>query len=333
MIETRYTIGGSKSLNCIAFSHLPRSHYAPSSAGTYRDAWRFVRLDFLQDDFVVKRYIPEVWTLGSGARVDLEATIMERLSSSPRILDIYGHCGSTVHLETMRSDLWDKIITGEGDRAGFVSQAELDKLDDVYPQNNLTISEKLQISLSMAESLADLHNFPGGVMYHADTHIEQWLIAPDGSIKLNDFNNAKIMKWNRQTNRYCPFNSAYGELYRSPEEYEYWDQDESVDTYAFGNNIYTMLTGLWPFYDQEYRNIRHSKVQTQLVKGLRPFVDQRYVIRSFIERNLIKLMRTCWAHNPKDRPSMSEVVSFLRKIKAIAKEKGELHPSNLIKID
>ena len=37
--------------------------------------------------------------------------------------------------------------------------------------------------------------------------------------------------------------------YRSPEEFGSGILDERVDVYAFGQNIYTLLTGLWPYYD------------------------------------------------------------------------------------
>lgn len=89
---------------------------------------------------------------------------MERLSSSPRVIDIYGFCGTSVLLEAMASDLHTKIIAGDG----FASQNDLDELDDVNPLNNFTTSEKLQIALAMVESLADIHGFEGGMIVHAD---------------------------------------------------------------------------------------------------------------------------------------------------------------------
>ena len=135
-----------------------------------------------------------------------EANILERLSRSPRILNIYGACGTSVFIEAMASDLHTKIIKG----TGFAAQEELDKLDGVHPLNDFTPSEKLQISLDMAMSLADMHGFEGGPICHADTHIEQWLIAPDGSIKLNDFNNARQPTWDTRKGEYCLKHSSYG---------------------------------------------------------------------------------------------------------------------------
>ena len=163
---------------------------------------------------------------------------MERLTPSPRVVDILGYCGTSVLLEAMASDLHTKIIIGNG----IASQQTLDELDQVHPLNNFTASEKLQISLDMIESLADLHGFAGGKIIHADTHIEQWLIAPDGRIKLNDFNNARLPRWDSKHNNYCEIVLIYGGIWRSPEEHNGLLQDESIDIYAFGNSIYTLVS-------------------------------------------------------------------------------------------
>lgn len=171
-------------------------------------------------------------------RIHKEAIVLERLSHSPRVLNIYGHCGTTILIEPMAHELYSKIISGKG----LDSQERLDKLDNVYPNNNLTASEKLQITLSMAESLADLHGFSDGPIIHADVNPEQWLIAPDGTIKLNDFNNAHEMRWNEEKQELCEKSGNYWDIFRSPEENTYdLPQDESVDAYALGSSVYAMV--------------------------------------------------------------------------------------------
>jgi serine/threonine protein kinase len=284
----------------------------------------------VEDDFVMKRLMMKrSFDQKDISSIHKEAIIMERLSSSPHILGIYGYCGITVFVESMESDIHNKIIPGEG----LVAQEELDKLDNVYPNNTFTASEKLQISLSMAESLVDLHEFiEGGVVVHADTHIEQWLLAPDKILRLNDFNNAKVMQWNRQNQEFCLTKGSYGGVWRAPEEYVGNPQDETKDTYSFGNGVYTLLTGLWPFYDEEFQGMDHDIIQDAIINGKRPFIDRRYWQRSFIEQELIKIMEACWAPKSRDRPSMSQVVDDLYTIKAMAQKKGELEQSNWIRI-
>ncbi|KAL3903565.1 MAG: hypothetical protein SGILL_010398, partial [Bacillariaceae sp.] len=300
------------------------------SHGTFRDAWKFHRQD-IPDDFVLKRFmLHKKYNQGDLHTIHKEAIIMERLIASPRIMDVYGYCGTSVLVETMASEIaYSKIILGDG----LASQAELDKLDGVYPKNNLTNSEKLQLSLSMAESLVDLHEFrEGGLVVHSDIHIEQWLVAPDKTLKLNDFNNGHVMRYDLKRQEYCTRHSMYGGTWRAPEEYDGGAQDETKDTYAFGNGIYAMLTGLWPFYNDEFNGVDTDTIEDAIIAGKRPFVDERYKQQSFIEKMLVEIMETCWAQDRKDRPSMTWVAEILRKVKATAQKKGELEQSRWLHI-
>jgi serine/threonine protein kinase len=176
------------------------------------------------------------------SRVEREAVIMERFTRSPHILDIYSHCGFTVLVEAMKSEIYDEIVPQE-----YIKQTELDKLqvEDVHPFNKLTVSEKLQIAIYMAESLADLHGHEGGLIVHGDVYIEQWLLAPDGSLKLNDFSDSLRAEWHEKKQKYCFDNEKSGsKTWRSPEEYEGSLQDDRSDVYIFGNCIYALVSHL-----------------------------------------------------------------------------------------
>jgi hypothetical protein len=50
--------------------------------------------------------------------------------------------------------------------------------------------------------------------------------------------------WSKNKMRYCTSRTTYGGTNRSPEEYSGEKQDESKDTFAFGNNIYTMVSSI-----------------------------------------------------------------------------------------
>ena len=54
--------------------------------------------------------------------------------------------------------------------------------------------------------------------------------------------------------------------------------------------------------------------QKDLIDGKLAFVDPRYRGRSFIEGKLVEIMEKCWAYNPTKRPSIFEVVEFLRRV-------------------
>lgn len=248
--------------------------------------------------------------------IQAEALIMERLTKSPRIMNIYGHCGFSVSAEVVPIEFEEVAVPGEGYQS--IEEVEERNKDGIRPYNNFTSDQKLGFALEMAESLADLHGFKDGVIVHDDVQMCQWLRKPDGTMKLGDFNRATIMQYDVENEQYCKFNNgnAFGN-YRSPEEYAVKNLDEQIDVYSFGNNIYALLTGLWDFYDVN----DDGKVQKVLIEGSLPYVDPRYKERSFAERKLVELMEQCWKYDPAERINIFDAVAFLRKA---MKENNEL---------
>lgn len=112
--------------------------------------------------------------------------------------------------------------------------------------------------------------------------------------------------------------------YRSPEEYESRLKDEphgwmneQIDTYSYGNTIYVLLTGLWPFYSTD-----DEVVKKKVMNGTRPYVDPRWRTQGFLESKLVEVMEQCWRQDPDERISIFEVVRQLRDVK---KEYYEKH--------
>lgn len=164
------------------------------SHGYYRDTWLVEphRRDLLDREFILKtlRLIEDhEFDYYNMRKVEKEAVVMERLTASKIIVDIYGHCGTSIIAEAMPGEVTMSIVPADDiddyDR-GHIKQEELDEMqeDDVHPMNNLTIKEKVDLALLMAESLAELHGFNGGMIIHGDLHPDQWLKTADGSIKL-----------------------------------------------------------------------------------------------------------------------------------------------------
>ena len=77
-----------------------------------------------------------------------------------------------------------------------MKQADLNDKYDVQPQNDFTPLEKLQLGLGMAESIAVLYGYEGGVFVHDDVKVCQWLRSRDGKRVLGDFNGAHILELN-----------------------------------------------------------------------------------------------------------------------------------------
>eukprot|EP00957_Ditylum_brightwellii_P104480 7959368-Ditylum_brightwellii.AAC.1 len=85
---------------------------------------------------------------------------------------------------------------------GFIDQKDLNDKDDVDPQNKFTATEKLNIALAMAESLADLHGFKDGMIIHDDVQLCQWLWDKNGKLRLGDFNRAELSLWSEKDQKY-----------------------------------------------------------------------------------------------------------------------------------
>jgi hypothetical protein len=245
-------------------------------------------------------------------KVTKESVVMEALTSSPRIVDIYGHCSTSTMAEYLPGDITTQIVPGDKEDydRGHISQVELDDLqqDDVHPLNNFTVMEKLSLALLMTESLADLHGLPTGVFVHGDAHPDQWLVTMNGALKLNDFNNGNFLEFNPHTMEYCKYWTEYGGAYKSPEEFRGDYCDEGVDVWALGHGIFGLLTGLYPYY----RTKSHAKIRQMVMDGKKPYIDPRYRTRGYMESRMVQIMERCWEYESEHRVSVFEVAHFLR---------------------
>ena len=60
------------------------------------------------------------------------------------------------------------------------------------------------------------------------------------------------MLWDDETQEYCKYKNGKGHGdWRAPEEYADKPLNEKIDVWSIGNNIYSVLTGTYPFYNVE----------------------------------------------------------------------------------
>lgn len=128
-----------------------------------------------------------------------DAVIMEHLSPSPRIMDMYSLCGTSLVVKSMPVSVEKQIVPpGTWDATN-------------EPRNDLSPSTKLAMALEMAESLADLHGFRQGVIVHGDVQLGQWLQeSSNGTLVLGDFNLARVLGWDETKQRYCKYKVGRG---------------------------------------------------------------------------------------------------------------------------
>jgi hypothetical protein len=65
---------------------------------------------------------------------------------------------------------------------------------------------------------------------------------------------------------------------------------------------------LWVFYDED----NDEKMQQRLMNGEKAYIDPRYKERSLAESKLVYIIDLCHEFEPEKRPSIFEVVEFLR---------------------
>ena len=176
--------------------------HSVSSEGAYREVYLSTLHSPVEETVVFKAYY---W--GSGYRhrdfeyMRMDAIVSEKLSSSPRIVNIYGFCGTSMINEAMvHGDLFEL--------ASALDEPPDGGDDPLIVFNNLTGTQKLNFALGMAEALAVVHSYPGGVIVHDDVKAAQFLITDEGGVKLNDFNRAEIMLFNEKDQEYCRYRNG-----------------------------------------------------------------------------------------------------------------------------
>ena len=252
-----------------ASSSIERPHYI--SSGMWRDVWsvtpRWVP-GLLSEQRAVLKMIKQEHdvTFRNLDRHRRDAMVMERLTSSPNVVSIYGHCGNTV-LTEMGAQTLESVLLGRDDSGR----------DDAAAAAAATVSRstpmgRLRLARDAANGLAALHEVTGGPVIHADITAKQFLVDFDGTIKLNDFNRCRLMPHNNVTNEKCRIRipSAPG-LHRSPEEYQREQVDEKMDVYSLGNVLYSILTGTKPWGDQGSNTIKRW-----VRDGKKPTIDKTF---------------------------------------------------------
>lgn len=211
-----------------------------------------------------------------------DALVMERLTSSPNIVNIHGYCGNSILSEFIPLTLTD-LIQNDLERRRQQAQHNNTQSENVahgslsvsspmtesnQKQTRNTEAGRLNLSVAIVKGLYDIHNrFPTGPIVHADLTSEQFLVTASGQVKMNDFNRCRFMA-HRKSNasELCPFiiPSSPGKN-RSPEEYGDKELTEKLDVYAIANILFFILTGDPPWF-----KVGEFETQHLVEQGERP---------------------------------------------------------------
>eukprot|EP00978_Attheya_sp_CCMP212_P008458 scaffold19863_cov52-Attheya_sp.AAC.4 len=222
-----------------------------------------------------------------------DALAMERLTESPHILDIYGFCGNSGLFQfSDGGDMYDAIWSENKDK------------------KNLTKLDRLHLASQVSIGVADMHNVDKegqASIAHTDITPTQFLLI-DGFYKLNDFNRARFIRWNHNEDKPCTYRVGSNPgKFRSPEEYNYFNQTEKVDIYSMGNIFYALLTEFWPFED-----MKEKDATEQVKKGKTPLIP--IAVREstdIMDKVLLNATAMCWIKNPEERATARQVADYL----------------------
>lgn len=239
--------------------------------------------------------------------LEMDGIVSANVVPHPRMVNFYGSCVLSQLNEAMKYGDAEQIVVYDRCEGNITMSLS----HPLVSANDMSPVQKIIYALDMAESIAQLHNNPLGVIVHGDIQLTQWLIDENGRPRLNDFNRATIMMYSKEKEKYCKFRNGVGPGdWRAPEEYRNDPLDEQVDVFSLGNNFYVLLTGVYPFPEL----CEYSDVAEMIVQGKRAFIDPRWKDQSYEEGKLAELISMCWEENPADRPNIGQVVTFLADI-------------------
>jgi serine/threonine protein kinase len=204
--------------------------------------------------------------------------------------------------------------------------------------NNLTNEEKLQMAIEISEGIAEQHGCNKGIMMNDDIELKQWLQRKrkivrrtdnngrdtydnsskfESSIFLNDLGNTIFRSFHNESQNYCEMFVQYGGDFKAPEEFQGTYVDESADVWPIGNIIYTLLTGLHPYYNISSTWKKQLELIWNATQTYVPYINPHYYNRSYIEHEMINVMKACHQHDPINRITIFDVIKRLHKIKHI----------------
>lgn len=244
----------------------------------------------------------------------VDAVVMERLTSSDHVVDVYGVCGLSLLTQFASASL----------------TARADRLPPIG---------KLKLARDVARGLADVHGIAdddsaaaarnGGrdgaaALVHNDLNTAHVVLREgDATPLFNDFNVARLQLWDEEAEGPCGFETnLFSPQWRSPEEQRSYDNlqherlTEKVDIYAFGNVCYRFATGqrawrnghgsLTDEYKAEIAAKKREGEMPPLPPAVRDSTDPAM-------QALLAAMKLSYEYDPADRPTARDLVTMMDK--------------------
>ena len=222
-------------------------------------------------------------------RQTVDATAMDRLNSSPFVVNPYVICGLSIVSEHM----------------GIFLRSRVRRKDK-------PARRRLQLAVQVAQVVADTHE--AGIA-HMDLQMKNYFLK-DRTAHLNDFNLGQIVGVGRPQ----PVKGIEGYQHRPPELLNgtvYPDSDpRKFDVYALGNVLFEVWTRRNPYEDLDMSN---AEIAQRKVAGFDPPVPARIMTQAITDisielRAIQEASRACFRPKPSDRPTARQVAAGLESV-------------------
>lgn len=230
-----------------------------STAGSWRSVWKLHEDTFNKTAVVKLLRLSREFDHESFEYHRVDAVVMERLTSSPYVVDVFQHCGQTVYTE-------------------FASSSARTHIKD----ESFGSLDRLRMGRNLARAFAAIHSidYPkasNATLAHNDINIAN-AVEIDGQIKLNDFNLAILMRWNKTQPCGAPVRFE-APLWKSPEEVRHasYFNPAQADVYGLGNLLFQVMTKHQPWTHLEPEGkLDQSEVARRKLAGRKPSVPAKY---------------------------------------------------------
>ncbi|CAM9613949.1 unnamed protein product [Discosporangium mesarthrocarpum] len=171
----------------------------------------------------------------------------------------------------------------------------------------LSLAERLQLGLELAQSLVYLHDeaVPGGFIIHRDLKPNNIGFTREGHVKVIDLGLSAIRDKRQQLDEKYEMTGETGsKRFMAPEVCKGSKYNEKADVYSFSILLWEMCALAKPYArmgaDEHYREV--------IENGLRPQLP-----KSWPER-LKHLLESCWHDDPDQRPNARTVMHSMEKL-------------------
>mmetsp|Transcript_22485 Transcript_22485/g.41276 ORF Transcript_22485/g.41276 Transcript_22485/m.41276 type:complete len:471 (-) Transcript_22485:25-1437(-) len=236
-------------------------------------------------------------------RARQDALIVERLTKSPYVPDIYGYCGfaSVVPFADSRRSLENMLVHHK-----------------IY-FGNLSPIIQLKYAVDAAKGLAAVHGIDDEYLSsvaHGDLSISQYNMFINGTLRLADFNQGALLRRNYTApDMACKLEGSLHPVDRdrSPEEYAQRPRTSAIDVWALDSIFYHMLTGKKVWSEKKgWSGLLESRKLT--IEGNLPSIDGAILNSTDpVKQALKKALDMCYIYEPSERGTAKEVATYLEK--------------------